>query len=145
MKYRILLADDHALFRQALRMSLEQNPGMTIVAEARDGDGVIEAARNARPDVICLDTTMPGPSCPTTIRQLLEIDPALKIIAISAHPDLFRVARMIKAGALGYVTKMDIAKQLPPAIVSASQNQLYFSSDLCIRDVADLAPYATAD
>lgn len=145
MNYRILLADDHALFRQALRMSLEQIPGMSIVSEAIDGDGVIKATLDTRPDVICLDTTMPGPSCPTIIRRLLEIDPALKIIAISAHPDLFRVARMIKAGALGYVTKMDIAKQLPPAIASASQSQPYFSSDLCVRDVADLAPYVTAD
>jgi DNA-binding NarL/FixJ family response regulator len=145
MTYRILLADDHGLFRQALRIALEQTPGMSIVAEAGNGEEVITAARDARPDVICLDTTMPGPSCPETIRQLLEIDPAMKIIAISAHPDLFRVARMIKAGALGYVTKMDIAKQLPPAIVRASQNQRYFSSDLYIRDVADLAPYETAD
>lgn len=145
MSYRILLADDHNLFRQALRISLEQMPGMTIVAEARDGDEVIEAARNSRPDVICLDTTMPGPGCPATIQQLLELNPETKIIAISAHHDLFRVARVIKAGALGYVTKMDIAKQLPPAIASACKNQIYFSSDLCIHDVADLAPYATAD
>lgn len=145
MKHRILLADDHALFRHALRMSLEILPDISIVAEARDGETVIEAARQTRPDVVCLDITMPGLSCTETIQQLLAIDPALKIIAMSAYSDLFLVTKMIKAGAVGYVSKMDIASQLPAAIQSVRQNQIYFSADLGIRDVADLAPYAPTD
>lgn len=145
MKHRILLADDHALFRHALRMSLEILPDISIVAEARDGETVIEAARQTQPDVVCLDITMPGLSCTETIPQLLAIDPALKIIAMSAYSDLFLVAKMIKAGAVGYVSKMDIASQLPAAIQSVRQNQIYFSADLGIRDVADLAPYAPTD
>jgi len=145
MKHRILLADDHALFRHALRLSLETLPEVTIVAEARDGESVIEAARQTKPDVICLDITMPGPSCTETIEQLLAIDPSPKIIAMSAYGDLFLVARMIKAGAVGYVTKMDIASQLPAAIHSVSQNRIYFSADLGISDVAELASYAPPD
>ena len=145
MKHRILLADDHALFRNALRMSLEILPEILIVGEARDADSLIEAVRQTRPEIVCLDITMPGPSCPVSIQQLLTIDPALKIIAMSAYGDLFLVAKMIKAGALGYVTKLDIANQMPAAIQSVSQNKTYFSADLGIRDVADLAPYAPTD
>lgn len=145
MKHRILLADDHALFRHALRMSLEILPDISIVAEARDGETVIEAARQTRPDVVCLDISMPGPGCTETIQQLLAIDPALKIIAMSAYGDLFMVARMVKAGAFAYVTKMDIASQLPAAIQSVSQNRIYFSADLGISDAAELAPYAPTD
>ncbi|KXB32706.1 hypothetical protein AT959_00445 [Dechloromonas denitrificans] len=145
MKHRILLADDHALFRNALRMSLEILPDMAIVGEARDGESVIETARQTRPDVVCLDITMPGPSCTETIQQLLATDPSLKIIAMSAYGDLFLVARMVKAGALAFVTKMDIASQLPAAIQSVSQNRIYFSADLGISDVAELAPYAPTD
>lgn len=145
MKHRILLADDHALFRHALRMSLEILPDISIVAEARDGETVIEATRQTRPDVVCLDITMPGSNCTETIQQLLAIDPSPKIIAMSAYGDLFLVAKMIKAGAFAYVTKMDIASQLPAAIQSVSQNRIYFSTDLGIGDVAELAPYAPTD
>lgn len=145
MNFRILLADDHQLFRQALRMTLEMRPEITIVAEAEDGQGVIEAAARTRPDVICLDLTMPGLDPLETTRQLLAADPALKVIAMSAHADLFRVASIINAGARGYVTKMDIANQLPAAILSVSQNKIHFSPDLGITDVAELTRYTAPD
>lgn len=142
MKHQIVLADDHQLFRQALRLRLELLPDMKVVAEAQDGNSVIEATVTTNPDVVCLDLTMPGLSSTETIRQLLSIKPLLKIIAISAHGDLFRVAKAISAGAMAYVTKMDIGKQLPEAIVSVSQNTIYFSPDLGIKDVTDLQAYA---
>lgn len=142
MKYHILLADDHRLFRQALRMRLEQFPEMEVVAEAQDGESVIEAAIKANPDVVCLDLTMPGMDSTETIPKLLSVKPSLKIIVISAHGDLFRVAKAISIGAMAYVTKMDIGNQLPEAIFSVGQHNNYFSPDLGVKNVADLRAFA---
>lgn len=145
MSFRILLADDHQLFRQALRMTLETHPEISIVAEAQDGQGVVAAAAQTRPEVVCLDLNMPGLSTSETVRQLLATDPALKIIAMSADTELFKVAGVINAGARAYVTKMDIANQLPAAILSVTRNQTYFSPDLCINDMSDLTRHLPSD
>ncbi|UCV01727.1 response regulator transcription factor [Dechloromonas denitrificans] len=145
MSCRILLADDHLLFRQALRMTLEMHPEITIVAEAQDGQGVVAAAALSRPEVVCLDLNMPGPSTSETVQQLLAADPALKIIAMSADTELFKVAGVINAGARAYVTKIDIANQLPAAILSVARNKIYFSPDLCINDVSDLVRHMLPD
>lgn len=132
MKVRVLLADDHLLFRTALRMSLEIHPDIEIVAEVNDGRSVVEAVERSRPDVVCMDISMPGLNGMAATQQLLAAHPAVKVVALSAHADLFRVAQMVNAGALAYVSKMDISLHLPAAIRCANRSQRYFSPDLCL-------------
>jgi len=138
MKIRVLLADDHALFREALRMMLETHPDLDVVAEVEDGLGIIAAASTHLPDVACIDVGMPGLGGIEATRQLVAAYPALKVVAISASADRSKVARMVDAGALAYVLKMEIGRQLPIAIRRANQNLRYFSPELEIADSDEL-------
>lgn len=143
MKFRVLLADDHAMFRNALRMALEMAPDVEIVAEAADGYAVLNLLGESRPDIVCMDVNMPSLNGVETTRELLALQPDVKVIALSCDVDPRRVAEMIGAGALGYVVKMSAGTDLLPAIRRVSQNQTYLSAELGIRSVADLASYAT--
>lgn len=133
MKIRVMLADDHALFRDALRMVLEMAPDMEVVAEAENGHQVLDCMAQFQPDVVCMDWSMPGLNGLQTTRQLLGIHPQAKIIGLSAHADLQRVVEMHRAGALGYVTKANAADELHTAIRQVCQGQTYFSSEIGLR------------
>lgn len=130
MKYRILLADDHTMFRQALRMSLERYPDLDVVAEVTDGDAVVSAFLQHAPDVICMDFNMPGLNGIEATRAVLAADPNAKIICLSAHLDRCLVGQMIQAGALGFVDKLQAANELHAAIMLAAQHQIYLSPRL---------------
>jgi DNA-binding NarL/FixJ family response regulator len=130
MTLRVLLADDHALFRKALRMSLEIQPDLVVVAEVNDGLGVIDGVGLYCPDVVCMDVNMPGLSGAEATQWLLAVHPTVKVIAMSADADAFKVAQMVDAGAMAYVLKSDIGRELPLAIRSVNRDQPYFSPEL---------------
>lgn len=138
MKLRVLLADDHTMFRQALRMALETTPDIEVVGETADGRGVLQAVAEYRPDVVCMDLTMPGLDGIEATRQLLVAHPGVKVIGLSCHVERQRVTDMLEAGALGYVVKMTAGSELIPAIRAVSLNQTYFSAELDIADTAEL-------
>jgi two-component system NarL family response regulator len=141
MKLRIMLADDHAVFRDALCMWLELAPDMDVVAQAHDGYSLLQGVGPARPDIICMDLNMPGLDGIETARQLLQIHPGAKVIGLSASVDLVRVAEMFRAGALGYVIKGSTGAELLTAIRSVSLNLNYFDPALGVKDTAELARY----
>ena len=139
MTLRVLLADDHALFREALRMVLELTPDIEVVAEVENGLQVLERVADSQPDVVCMDLNMPGLNGVDATRQLQRAYPAVKVIGLSAHADLSRVAAICQAGAMGYVVKGRAGSELPDAIRQVAQNQNYFSAELRINNVAELA------
>lgn len=139
MTLRVMLADDHTLFREALRMVLELEPDIEVVAEAENGHRVLECIDQARPDVVCMDLNMPGLNGVETTRRVLSLHPQVKVIGLSAHVDRDRVAEMFRAGALGYVVKGSAGVELLAAIREVSLSRNYFSAELGIRGVADLA------
>ena len=143
MKFRVLLADDHAILRKALRMVLEMTPDIEVVGEAADGHDVIKAVGESHPDVVCMDLNMPGLNGVEATRQLLVTHPNVKVIGLSCHDEANRVAEIIDAGAIGYVVKMEAMDVLPAAIRRVSHNQTYFSPDLNIQDVAAMAKAAS--
>lgn len=130
MKIRLLLADDHTLFRTALRMSLEQYSDIDIVGEVTDGCDLLEAVLQKNPEVICIDFSMPRLNGLEASKQLLSAVPGAKIICLSAHIDLCVATRMIQAGALGLVEKAQAANELHDAIHAVYQNKYYFSPRL---------------
>lgn len=138
MKVRIILADDHSLFRSALRMSLESTPDIEVVGEAMSGVSALRCAVQTHPDVVCMDVNMPGLNGIEATRQLLASQPEVKVVAMSAMNDLKLVAEMMSAGASAYVSKMNAGQELPDAIRCVSQNQIYLSPELGILDLADL-------
>lgn len=140
MKIRIMLADDHALYREALRDFLEIDENFEVVAEVADGLAVLQGFASIRPDVVLMDVGMPDLNGMETTRRLLAIEPSARVIGLSGHADWPRVAAMIEAGALGYVIKGAAAAILHEAIKKASQNQSYFDPALGIKGLADLVP-----
>jgi DNA-binding NarL/FixJ family response regulator len=141
MKLRVMLADDHAVYRDALSMWLELAPDMEVVAQAHDGYSLLQDVGLARPDVVCMDLNMPGLDGIETTRQLLQCQPNVKVIGLSASVDLLRVAQMFQAGVLGYVLKGSGGGELLAAIRKVSQNLPYFDPTLTVKEVFELAPY----
>lgn len=125
MKIRVLLVDDHAILREALRMMLEQENDIEVVGEAADGETALDLAARADPDVIVMDVAMPSLSGTETTRRLLRVNPKAKVLALTAYADKRFVTEMMNAGALGYVTKVAASDKLLEAIRSTAQGKHY--------------------
>jgi DNA-binding NarL/FixJ family response regulator len=129
-KIRIMLADDNQIFRDALAMFLASDADMEVVAQAEDGHDVLAKLDAMRPDVICMDVSMAPLNGMETTRQVLRLQPRVKIIGLSAHADRSLVDQMIQAGALGYVVKDHAGEKLLSAIRTVHQGQTYLALDL---------------
>ena len=124
-KLRILLADDHQIFRDALRSLLEKVPDFEVVAETGDGLEVIRLARETSPDIACMDIGMPGMNGIEVTRRLIAACPGVKVIALSAFTEQRYILNMLDAGALGYVAKAGAGDELRRAIEAVRHQRLY--------------------
>lgn len=115
-RIRILVADDHTLLREAVVEVLTREPGFVVVAQAENGEGALRLARQTRPAVVLLDLQMSDHRPAHTIRQLLRLVPAPKVIIVSMYDDPDLVARMIGLGAHGYLHKAVCWQDLTKAI-----------------------------
>jgi two-component system NarL family response regulator len=128
-KIRIMLADDHQLFRDALRAMLEKVPSIRVVAETGDGLQVVTLAREILPDVVCMDISMPGVNGIETTRRMQASCPQIKVIGLSAFSDQRYILEMLNAGAAGYITKASAGDQLLLAIKTVLLGQKYLCPD----------------
>jgi DNA-binding NarL/FixJ family response regulator len=119
MSVRIVLADDHPLFLDALRCVLQCEPDMEVVGLARDGLSVQMLAQTLQPDVVCMDVNMPGVNGVDATRALRQQLPQVSIIGLSGHDDGHIRASMHTAGAVGYVVKSRAGTELVAAIRKA--------------------------
>ncbi len=133
-KPRILLADDHTLFVEALHNVLE--PEFKLVGEVGDGRALLEAAPRLQPDVILLDLSMPLLNGIDAAYQLRRLLPDAKLLFLSMHGDATYVTEAFRAGAAGYVLKRSTATELLQAIRAVLRGQLYVSPMLA-KDVLD--------
>jgi len=124
-KLRVLLVDDHQMFRDALRNLLEKWPRVTVVGEAGDGLEVVKLAQATLPDIVCMDIGLPGMNGIETTRSLLAVCPGIKLIGVSAHSDLRYAQDMFEAGAMGYISKSGAATELRAAIEAVAINRKY--------------------
>ena len=127
---RVMLADDHKMFRDALRSMLDRVLRLEIVAETGDGLEVLRLARETSPDIICMDIGLPGLNGIEATRRLLKENPALRVIALSAYSDQQYVVDMLKSGACAYVTKAEAGEELIRAIGAARHNRKYLCPDV---------------
>ena len=100
MMVRLILADDHQMFRHALRALLEKDKRMTVVAEASSGDELLDIVRQVQADVVCIDIGMPGMNGIEATRRLLAIQPGIKVIGLSASAVKRRVDRLVSDGVI---------------------------------------------
>ena len=113
---RVVIADDHTIVREGLKQVLSAAPVLRIVAEAQNGQEVLQRARELEFDVLLLDMSMPGRSGIELIKQVRAEKPKLRILVLSMHQEHQYAVRAIKAGASGYLTKESASAQLVSAI-----------------------------
>lgn len=126
-KLRILVGDDHTLFRQGLIKILEERRDWQVVAEAGDGRSVIERAIDLRPDVALLDIGMPLLNGIDATRQLLRRVPDARVLILSMHSEEAYVVQALQAGARGYLLKDSAADDLVSAISAIVAGKSFFS------------------
>ena len=133
---KILLADDHRIFRDGLR-TLFQQAGDEIVAEAGDGLLAVDLCARHRPDLVIMDVTMPGLNGIEALRRIKLKNPDVTVIMLSMHDDLQFIVESLRAGAAGYLLKESAFEELAMAIKTIRTNGIYLSSaiaDTVIRD-----------
>ena len=113
---KVIIADDHPLFRRGLKHALDDTGDITVVAEVSNGDELLTRAKEDKFDIVLLDIAMPGKSGLDLLKQLKTEYPALSVLVLSVYPEEQYAVRFIKAGASGYLTKERASEQLAQAI-----------------------------
>ncbi len=107
MKTRILIVDDHKLFRDGLKRLIDREPDLEVIGEAENGEIAITLARELKPDVILMDVKMPVMDGIEATRRIVSDMPGMKVLALSMYSDASFLSGMMQAGAVGYVLKGD--------------------------------------
>ena len=137
MSVNVLLADDHKIVRDGLRILIENHGDMNVVAEAENGQKAINLARELRPEVIIMDISMPDINGIDATRKITSDFPGIKVIALSMHTDRHFVVGMLEAGAAGYLLKDCAFEELVSAIHTVLENHTYLSptiTDIVVRN-----------
>jgi two-component system, NarL family, invasion response regulator UvrY len=113
---KVMLADDHAVVRMGFRLLLEGSPDIRVVAEAESGEDAVRRFAEVKPDVVVLDLSMPGIGGLEALSRILAREPTAKVLVLTAHEDAMHAKRVLKAGALGYLSKRSAAEELIQAI-----------------------------
>jgi DNA-binding NarL/FixJ family response regulator len=124
---RVVLADDHGMVREALAQILQESGCIRVVGQAADGPSAVETAVKARPDVLVLDYSMPGPGAPELLATLRRRLPNLKVLVLTVHENLHYCVKALECGAHGYVIKSAAVGDLVDAIKTVSAGEVYIS------------------
>ncbi|HTY98759.1 MAG TPA: response regulator transcription factor [Rhodocyclaceae bacterium] len=142
---RLLIADDHHLFRQGLKRLLADHADMMVVAEAADVDQVTESVRCGEFDVAVLDLTMPGRDGLEMIAEVKAMKPGLRVLILSMHGEESYVLRALRAGADGYLTKENAAEEVVAVVRRLAAGGKYLEPDIAERVAWRLARYDNGD
>jgi DNA-binding NarL/FixJ family response regulator len=124
---RVMVVDDHELFRSGLRRLLDSEPGIDVVADARRGDEAVEKAEQLRPDVVVMDINMPGISGIDATRELLKVSPDSAVLMLTISDADDDVLNSVLAGASGYLLKDATLPQIVSAIHATSSGDSILS------------------
>lgn len=138
MPIRVLIADDHRLFREGLRKVLEIEEDIVVVGEAVDGDDAIRRAADLIPDVILLDIDMPGPGMPQVVTAITSTNPQTAVVLLTVHSEVQLVVDGLRAGAIGYAMKDIDCTTLVGAIKKALKGEVFIQECLVGKVLKEL-------
>jgi DNA-binding NarL/FixJ family response regulator len=142
---RVLLSDDHALIRGALRLMVERIEGVTVVAEAADGRAAVEQAILHRPDIALLDITMRDMNGIEALGRIREAVPSTRLVILSSHESPEFVLRALRAGAHGYLVKGATPDELATAIREVMAGRAYLSQSVSGHVVSGIRERSLAE
>ncbi len=135
-RLRILLADDHVVVREGLRLVIEGQKDMVVVSEAGDGASAIQQAQELKPDVVIMDISMPGMNGLVATRTLKRVLPHCVVVTLTRHGDDAYLQELMRAGASAYVLKQSAPLELITAIRTCASGGQYLDSALTARVTA---------
>jgi two-component system, NarL family, response regulator NreC len=143
-KIRVLIADDHAILRSGLRLLVNAQADMEVVAEAPDGEQAVEAARQTKPDVALLDLTMPRLGGVRALQEIVRTCPQTRVLVLTMHDDPAYLRSVLAAGASGYVLKRSVDAELLAAVRAVHRGGTFVDPSLANVLVQDVLANAGA-
>jgi two-component system response regulator NreC len=122
---KVLVAEDHAVVREGIRMILDAQEDFAVVGEARDGDEAVRLARQLRPDVVVMDISMPRMNGVEATQEIKRLFPDIQILILTMHEEESYVFQLLRLGAAGYVLKRAAATDLVEAVRAASRGEAF--------------------
>jgi two-component system, NarL family, response regulator NreC len=141
----VVLADDHAVVRSALRMLLDGEPGIEVVAEAGDAASAVRYVGGHHPAVLILDINMPGGSGLEAIPQIRDQSPDTQIVMLTMQDETSAARAALQAGVLGYILKEAASEELVKAVRLAAEGKTYLQPELGARLAAEPEPSSSDD
>lgn len=130
MKKKVLVVDDHPLMRKGLALTLSMEGGMDVCAQAESAEEALEILEETNPDVAVVDISLPGMSGLELIKHLQVFNPSLKIIVVSRHDEALYAERAIRAGARGYIMKLEAGEVIVDAVNKILMGGIYVSPEI---------------
>jgi two-component system response regulator NreC len=127
---RLVLADDHATIREALKLLLSAQPDLQVVGEAEDGQQAVDAAVALRPDVLLMDVSMPGMNGLQATAAVKQRAPSVKVLPLTRHAEESYLGELLRAGAAGYALKQSSSAELVNAIRTVASGRPYLDPEL---------------
>lgn len=129
-KIKVLIADDHTLFREGVQALISKCEDIEVVGEAANGEGAIEEARKLKPDVVLMDVAMPGLGGLEATLELKKISPHVKVLVLTQYDNQEYLYRFLKAGVSGYVLKRGAGAELVSAIRAVHKGGTFLHPDI---------------
>jgi len=132
-KIRVMLIDDHAVVRVGFRMLLGMSTDIEVVGEADSGESAYQKYAEIHPDVAVMDLSMPGIGGIEAVRRLVAREKSVRVLVLSAHEDTAHPRRVLKAGALGYLSKRSAPEELLDAVRAVAAGRIYLEAEIARR------------
>jgi DNA-binding NarL/FixJ family response regulator len=130
---RVLVVDDHAVFRYGMRAMLQNARGFEVVGEAGSGEEAVEKAAEARPDIVLMDIQMPGMNGIEATRRIVQSDPGVGVVVVTMFGDDDSVFSAMRAGARGYVLKGADAEEVMKVLRAVANGEAHFGPEIARR------------